>query len=113
MASKKSSESAKSAYQLHLFSNIPLYTTRLVCETRFPFCDRIQVSRPADVAPILQEYFRDKDREEFIVVLLDSGHTIIGSDQRRWSGCLHRRAQAGVHGRCPREDICSGFEPRA
>lgn len=81
MASKKSAQTARSVYQLHLFSNIPLYTTRLVCETRFPFCDRIQVSAPADVAPILIEYFRDKDREEFIAVLLDTANTILGLAQ--------------------------------
>ena len=81
MPKKKSSEDARSVYQLHLFSNIPLYTTRLICEKSFPFCDRIQVSSPADVAPILIEYFRDKDREEFISVLLDSANTILGLAQ--------------------------------
>ena len=70
-----------SAYQLHLFSHLPLYTTRLVCEKRFPFSDRIQVSKPAEVAPILIEYFRDKDREEFLIVLLDTANTIIGLSQ--------------------------------
>ncbi len=71
MTTKKSSESARSVYQLQLFSHLPLYTTRLVCERRFPFSDRIQVCSPADVAPILIEYFRDKDREECIIVLLN------------------------------------------
>ncbi len=69
-------KSAGSPYQLQLFSNLPLYTTQLVCETRFPFCERIQVSAPADVVPILQEYFRLKDREEMILVLLDTANTI-------------------------------------
>ena len=71
-------KSAGSPYQLQLFSNLPLYTTQLVCEARFPFCERIQVSAPADVAPILQEYFRLKDREEMILVLLDTANTILG-----------------------------------
>ena len=62
---RRSPERNRSVYQLQLFSNIPLYTTRLVCEKSFPFCDRIQVSAAEDVAPILIEYFRDKDREEF------------------------------------------------
>ena len=65
MSTTRGTKSAHSAYQLQLFSNLPLYTTQLVCETRFPFCERLQVSAPADVAPILQEYFRLKDREEF------------------------------------------------
>ncbi len=71
-------KSAASPYQLQLFSNLPLYTTQLVCETKFPFCERIQVSAPADVVPILQEYFRLKDREEMILVLLDTANTILG-----------------------------------
>ena len=71
-------KSADSPYQLQLFSNLPLYTTQLVCEARFPFCERIQVSAPADVVPILQEYFRLKDREEMILVLLDTANTILG-----------------------------------
>lgn len=64
-----------------MFNNLPLYTTRLVCETKLPFSDRIQVSSPADVAPILQEYFRDKDREEFLIVLLSTANTILGLSQ--------------------------------
>ncbi len=71
-------KSAASPYQLQLFSNLPLYTTQLVREANFPFCERIQVSAPADVAPILQEYFRLKDREEMILVLLDTSNTILG-----------------------------------
>ena len=81
MPTNGGTKSAASPYQLQLFSNFPLYTTRLVCEQTFPFCDRIQVSTPADVAPILQEYFRDKDREEFIVVLLTTANTILGLAQ--------------------------------
>ena len=71
-------KSAASPYQRQLFSNLPLYTTQLVREASFPFCERIQVAVPADVAPILQEYFRLKDREEMIAVLLDTANTIFG-----------------------------------
>ena len=78
MTTTDGAKSAGSPYQLQLFSNLPLYTTQLVCETKFPFCERIQVSVPADVVPILQEYFRLKDREEMIVVLLDTANTILG-----------------------------------
>jgi len=81
MSTTRSTKSADSPYQLQLFSKLPLYTTRLVCEQTFPFCDRIQVASPADVAPILQAYFRDKDREEFIVVLLTTANTILGLAQ--------------------------------
>ena len=81
MSTKGSTKGAHSPYQLQLFSNFPLYTTRLVCEKNFPFCERIQVSTPADVAPILQEYFRDRDREEFVIVLLNTANVIVGMSQ--------------------------------
>ncbi len=70
-----------SATQYCLFDQLPLITTRLVCEARLPFSDRIQVSNPADVAGVLQEYFRDKDREEFLIVLLNTANVIIGLSQ--------------------------------
>jgi len=81
MPRKKSSESARSAYQQHLFENIPLYTTRLICEKDFPFCERIQVTAPADAAAILIEYFRDRDREEFVLLLLSTANVIVGMSQ--------------------------------
>ncbi len=71
----------KSATQYCLFNQLPLITTRLVCEARLPFSDRIQVSSPADVAGVLQEYFRDKDREEFLIVLLNTANVITGLSQ--------------------------------
>ncbi len=78
MTTTGGTKSAHSAYQLQLFSNLPLYTTQLVCETKFPFCERLQVSAPLDVVPLLQEYFLLKDREEMILVLLDTANTILG-----------------------------------
>ncbi len=74
-------DGTKSATQYCLFDQLPLITTRLVCETHLPFSDRIQVSSPADVAGILQEYFRDKDREEFLIVLLNTANVITGLSQ--------------------------------
>lgn len=67
-----------SAYQASLFACKPLFTTRLVREGSFTYPERQAVCTPADVAAVLQEYFRDKDREEFIVVLLDTGNSMIG-----------------------------------
>jgi len=68
-------------YQIHLFNRLPLYTTRLVRETEFTYPDRIQVSEPSDVAAILRDYFRDKDTEEFLIVLLDTANTVTGLSQ--------------------------------
>lgn len=68
----------RSAYQLALFSHLPFYTTRLVCEQHFPFCDRLRVTTPEEIALFLMDYFADKDREEFLVVLLDTANTVFG-----------------------------------
>lgn len=68
-------------YQIHLFDRLPLYTTRLVRETEFTYPDRFQVTDPDGVATILHDYFRDKDREEFLLVLLDTANTVIGLSQ--------------------------------
>jgi DNA repair protein RadC len=72
------SSSEKPSYQLHLFNRLPLYSTRLVRETEFTYPDRFQVSTPEDVAAILQDYYQDKDREEFLTVMLDTANTVIG-----------------------------------
>ena len=68
-------------YQQVLFSHVPMYTTRLVRETHFTFPHREQVSSPEDVAAVLQHYFEDKDREEFLVVFLDTANTMTGMAQ--------------------------------
>ncbi len=66
------------AYRNALFSGVPLYTTRLVRERTFTFPTRDQVRSPADAVAVLQEYFSDRDREEVVVVFLDSAHTLTG-----------------------------------
>lgn len=68
-------------YQIHLFNRLPLYSTRLVRETEFTYPDRFQVTEPSEVATILRDYFRDKDREEFLIVLLDTANTVTGLSQ--------------------------------
>ncbi len=70
-----------SLFRQHLFNHLPMYTTRLVREADFTFSEREQVCAPQDVAALLQEYFRDKDREEFLIVLLDTCHTVVGLAQ--------------------------------
>ena len=72
MSKQKGSEAGAATYQQVLFSHVPMYTTRLVRETHFTFPHREQVSSPEDVAAMLQHYFEDKDREEFILVGLQS-----------------------------------------
>ena len=69
------------SYQMHLFDRLPLYSTRLVRETEFTYPTRFQVTEPSEVATILQDYFQDKDREEFLIVLLDTANTMTGLSQ--------------------------------
>ena len=68
-------------YREALFSGVPLFATKLVREGDFPFPERTQVSTPTDVAAVLQVYFQDKDREEVVVVLLDTANTMFGLSQ--------------------------------
>ena len=65
-------------HQLHLFDRLPCYTTRLVCEKQYPYPPRVQVCSPADVAAIMLDYYQGKDREEFVVVLLNTANIIVG-----------------------------------
>ena len=68
----------RAAYRDALFSGVPLYTTRLVRERTFTFPTRDQVRSPAHAAVVLAEYFADRDREEFVVVFLDTANTLTG-----------------------------------
>ena len=66
------------SYRQSLFAGVPLYTTRLVREGKFTFRERTQVCTQAELAGVLQDYFQDRDREEFVVCLLDTANTLIG-----------------------------------
>ena len=70
-----------SLFRQHLYSRLPIYTTRLVREADFTFTEREQLCAPQDVAALMQEYFRDKDREEFVIVLLDTSNSVAGIAQ--------------------------------
>lgn len=61
------------AVRLHKFGRV---TTRLVRESDEEY-ERVQLTSPDDAALFLQEYFRDKDREEFLLVLLNTANVII------------------------------------
>ena len=74
-------DTSEDTYQTHLFNRLPLYSTRLVRETEFTYPTRFQVTEPSEVATILHDYFSDKDREEFLIVLLDTAHTVTGLSQ--------------------------------
>ena len=56
---------------------IPMYQTRLVCESELKH-ERIKINDPEDIAALLQNYYKDRDREEFIVVFLNRANIVIG-----------------------------------
>ena len=72
---------SKKEYRELLRLYIPLYTTRLVRIADIPIGIRDQVKSPEDVVEVLCEYFQDKDREEFLIALLDRAQTVIGLAQ--------------------------------
>ena len=81
-----SSKTQKDAYKKRIYSHVPIYSTRLVREAEFTFPERSQVRTPEDVAALLVDYYREHDREEFIVLLLDTANTVIGMVQSSIGG---------------------------
>ncbi len=63
-------------YRELLSLNIPLYATRLVRIADISFGERYQVRTPEDIAVVMQEYFRDKAHEEFLIICLDTANTV-------------------------------------
>lgn len=78
MPTKKRATCARTTFRKHLFDGLPIFTTKLVRERDFSFTERDQVTTPQEVAVILQDYFIDRDREEFVVCLLDTANRLIG-----------------------------------
>ncbi len=63
-------------HQLHLFDQLPQYRTALICEKQHPYPTRLQVRSPEDVAFVLRDYFNGRDREEFLVLALNTANII-------------------------------------
>ena len=74
------------SYKERLFECVPFYTTRLVREAGFTYKTRAKIHSPSDAANLLYAYFEDKDREEFLVLLLDTANTVIGIVQTSIGG---------------------------
>jgi len=53
----------------------PIYTCRVVRTGRKLYG---KIAIPGDVARLLHQYFKGKDREEFVTVMLDGAHQAIG-----------------------------------
>ena len=61
-----------------LLEGTPLFTTRLVTEASFTYDVRPKARTPAEVVSLVAPYFKDRDREEMLSVLLDTGASVIG-----------------------------------
>lgn len=70
--------STQSDYEAHVYAGLPIYSTRLVRETVFDTVDFRQCLTPGDMFSFLGPYFLDRDREEFVVVLLDTAMQVTG-----------------------------------
>ncbi|MEL7361677.1 MAG: JAB domain-containing protein [Bacteroidota bacterium] len=71
-------EKGRTAYEAHVFSGLPLYSSRLVRETPFVFDDLVEASTPGALFAFLRPYFADRDREEFVVVLFNTAMRVTG-----------------------------------
>ncbi len=72
---------AREEYLNHIFSHVPLYTTRLVRERDIPLRTRGKLRMPEDVVAFLSGYFKDKDREEFLALYLDTAMSVTSISQ--------------------------------
>lgn len=71
-------DATPTACEIHLLARLPVFSTRLVRQADFTYPDRPQVRSPADLAGLLLRYFEERDREELVAVLLDTGKSVIG-----------------------------------
>lgn len=55
-----------------------VYRIQLVRENDISLSGRTIISRPDDAAALLDEYLRDKDREHFVILMLDTKSAVIG-----------------------------------
>lgn len=55
-----------------------VYRVQLVRESECPIRGRTSIATPDDAAALLEEYFRDKDREHFVILMLDTKNVVIG-----------------------------------
>lgn len=55
-----------------------IYRVQLVREGELAFGGRTTISCPDDAAGILEGYFRDKDREHFVILMLNTKNAVTG-----------------------------------
>lgn len=67
-------------YKRHLFSEKPLYQTKLVKQTDVDFGpnDRWQMSSPDAVVQPIREFLADSPKERFLSIMLATNNSVIG-----------------------------------
>jgi DNA repair protein RadC len=55
-----------------------VYRVQLVRESDLPVRGRTTIATPDDAAALLEEYLGDKDREHFVILMLDTKNAVIG-----------------------------------
>lgn len=62
----------------HLYQGLPLFSSRLVVECELPWEARPKIESAADAVDFLRPYFKDRDREEMVAVLICPDSTVLG-----------------------------------
>ncbi len=57
---------------------VPIYRVQLVREGEQPLPERRQIYKPQDAARLFADFLKDRDREHFIVLMLDTKNRVIG-----------------------------------
>ncbi len=57
---------------------VPVYRVQLVREGEQPLPERRQIQKPQDAAQLFSAFLQDKDREHFVVLMLDTKNRVIG-----------------------------------
>ena len=59
-------------------ATLPVYRVALVRETDQPMSERVVIRQPQDAARLFYEMLHDKDREHFVILMLDTKNRVIG-----------------------------------
>lgn len=63
--------------QLSSLAALPMVRTALIREAEPAWETRVQFTCPEDVMPVLEAFFADKDREYFVVLMLNQNNQLI------------------------------------
>lgn len=59
-------------------ATLPVYRVALVRESDQPMSERVVIRQPQDAARLFYDMLHDKDREHFVILMLDTKNRVIG-----------------------------------